>query len=791
MSIGGELVLPPDVQIVPVSQLPPEVRSRIDAGEQDFTITRQRARLPSSVLDGDSAELLEGFRAPTRIVDAVLSYAARRGQDPEAMLEHAFPVLRQLYRVQLLVPAGSEQARRIEGELQPGDQIGAFRLIRRIQVFDDNEVLLGCDAAGRYVAVKFYRCATAELAEALEREAKLLARVPDARAPQVHGVYREGSGVALVTEWVFGTDAMTAADLLRGRREPRSEQNLLRLCARIAAAFADVHESGLLHGDVHPRNVLIESTGSVRLIDFGLAREVAQACAKDPRGGVPFYFDPEFAHALRRQTAVAPSCAAEQYSVAALLYQLWTGVYYLDWSLERGEMLRQIAEDEPVSFLARRVPAWPELEAIVRRALSKRADQRFADLRSLAQCLDRLQPQAQARDAQAAAGRRERAGEAELLERVLARHRLGGVALREGLPEAPVASVQYGAAGVAYALLRIAQQRSDPRLLAAADLWSHKSYGWATRPDAFYNAGLQIEPKTVGERSLFHSAAGLHCVRALVSAAQRDAATVNQALHAFVEHSRGPNEDLNGTSRIDAALGSASLLLGCAELIEVIPQRSAFECAPVRARGEELARDLLDFLESGPVEASEHLKALGIAHGWAGLVFALLRWARASGREPALAVRTRLDELARLAEPYGCGMRWPVEHGGSFYLDGWCNGSAGFAMVYALAYRVLGEPQFGELAERAAVSAWNNEPEFGTLCCGQAGIGYAMLTLHRITHSRQWLQRARACARRASADRSRYFLRDALYKGAVGAALLAEELEQPDTAAMPLFEPRV
>ena len=56
---------------------------------------------------------------------------------------------------------------------------------------------------------------------------------------------------------------------MRGRREARSEQRLLALCAEIAAAFADVHESGVLHGDVHPRNVLIEEGVIAGIIDWG------------------------------------------------------------------------------------------------------------------------------------------------------------------------------------------------------------------------------------------------------------------------------------------------------------------------------------------------------------------------------------------------------------------------------------------------------------------------------------------------------------------------------------------
>jgi hypothetical protein len=789
LSIDGQLVLPADVQIVPVPDLPEDVRARFDASDEDFTITRQRLRAPSSVVDKDSAALLEHFRAPARIVDAVLSFAAKRGLDPQATLEQAYPVLNRLYRGRLLVPAGSDASRQIEGLLERGDTVDRFRLIRRIQVIEDNEVFLARDEVGRHAAVKFYRAPDPDAIATLEREASVLGRIRAGRAPQVWGLFRLDSGVGLATEWVFGTDALTAAEALRVRGEPHGEHRLLQLCAQVAAAFADVHESGLLHGDVHPNNVLVERDATVRLIDFGLAREIASVTAHDRRGGVPFYFDPEFAQAQRRQQPVAAGAAAEQYSVAALIYQMWTGVHYLDWSLERGELLRQIVEDEPVSFQARRVPAWLELEQVLRRALHKDPSQRFADLRCFARALDALAAVARERGLRAQAASRKPAPEVELCGRALRRYELAGTALREGLADAPRASINYGAAGIAYTLLRIAQRRADPDLLALADLWAQQAVAWMQSDDAFYNAGFEIERKTVGERSLFHSAAGLHCVRALVSAAQSDAGTANRAMRAFIEHSMGANDAVDRAFGLDAVIGKGSLLLGCAELIESVPDLPVFERAVVCARGEELARDILGALEPAAIEDSD-LRTLGIAHGWAGLLFVLLRWARATRASAAATVRARLDELATLAEPDGAGTRWPVTHGGSSFMDGWCNGSAGHAMLFALASEALGDSRYGELAERAAISACSGAITIGTLCCGQAGIGYASMAVHRITGSPQWLERARGCARVAAADRSPHLLRDALYKGAVGVALLAEELNAPEAAAMPLFEPR-
>src|SRR6202030_2254949 len=170
LSIDGQLVLPADVQIVPVPDLPEDVRARFDASDEDFTITRQRLRAPSSVVDKDSAALLEHFRAPARIVDAVLSFAAKRGLDPQATLEQAYPVLNRLCRGTVPVPAGSDASRQIEGLLERGDTVDRFRLIRRIQVLEHSDVFLARDEVGRHAAVKFYRAPDPDAIATLERE---------------------------------------------------------------------------------------------------------------------------------------------------------------------------------------------------------------------------------------------------------------------------------------------------------------------------------------------------------------------------------------------------------------------------------------------------------------------------------------------------------------------------------------------------------------------------------------------------------------------------------------------
>jgi eukaryotic-like serine/threonine-protein kinase len=788
VNIDGPLLLPEDVRIVPVRELAPDVRARIDAADHDSTITRVHSRIPTSILDPDSVELLASFRQPVRIVDAVIAFAGQRGRDPHATLDAAYPMLSRLYQMQMLVPAVAEIADPIEGRLRVGDTFIGFRLLRRVQVVNDSEVFLARHADGRYAAVKFYRRAAGCLARELVREARLLRRVAGGQVPAVLGLSRVGPGLGLATEWIFGVQAQDAAALLQGCASGRNEHGLLSLCVQIASAFADLHERGVLHGDVNPRNIVVEPSASVRLIDFGLARRIDRLCADEVRGGVPFYFEPELADSLRQGRATAPSAAGEQYSIGVLLYQLWTGLHYLDWSLERHEMLRQIVEDDPVAFETRQIPPWPALERVLGRALEKCPERRFSSLRSLAVALQDLLPEASGRDRRRAFDHATPTPERDLLDRTLDRYGLGGQALREGLPQSPRASVNYGAAGIAYALLRVAQRRGDPRLLAAADLWSQKALALAEHTGAFYSPELQIERETVGEISLFHSASGLHCVRALVSAAQGDTASANTALSAFVEHTKRPCGSDQPWAQIDLALGHAGLLLGCAELIESVPDLPSLDLKFVRARGGEIAGELLARVRSESIEASKPTN-LGIAHGWGGLLFSLLRWAQAVRSDPEPVIGERLRELGALAQPSGAGLGWPVHTQDQSVADGWCNGSAGHSMLFALACQAFRDEVFGDFAEKAAVSAWSSRLGLGSLCCGQGGIGYALLSLHRLTGEDRWLQRARVAAQRAAADRTKHFPDGALYKGALGVALLVEDLGEPHISSMPLFEP--
>jgi hypothetical protein len=781
VAITDPLTLSPDVVLVAVADLPESVRARFASREGDVAVTHPRSRVPSQVLDARAAELVEEFRVPRTAVEAVIRFSRRHETDPERTLEDAYPLLRRLFDAGFLLTEGDEDAEGIRPLLRRGEAVGGFDILDCLHILEDTELYSARGAAG-LAALKIERVSgDAGRFDRLARERAVLDRLGGDGAPHFLAAGDLEGRHWLAIEWCPGIDAENAARELR-RAGPAARPQLLRLCCRVARAYAALHERGVLHGDVHPRNLLVDRDGSVRLLDFGYSRSEAEgALASAPRAGVPFFYEPEHAAAMRREEAPPPTTAAgEQYAVGALLYFMASGAHYRDFSLERGEMLRQIVEEPPLPFADRGAESWPDLEAVLARALRKETGERFSSMRALADAVAAVEPP-RARSAIAAGS----SAAGSLLSRVLELVGEGGPLLAAGLPEPPRASVNFGAAGIACGLYRVALAREDPVLLALADLWAEKAAAACGEEEAFYNPAMDVTRESVGEISAYHTAAGVHAVRALIAHASGRPGAQTAAVDAFLGAVREPG----AAAERDVTLGRAGLLLASSLLLDTLGDSgpTASSHRRLKARGDDLLHGLWAELDGA---SPRHLGAdlnLGIAHGWAGLLYATLRWCRSAGAAPPSRTGERLVELADLALPWGRGLRWPWNDGGS--MPGWCNGSAGFVFLWTLAHRMLGEDRYRSLAESAAWNAWEAPDGGGTLCCGLAGRAYSLLNLYRHGGGPQWLERARELANRAALAIDRDSSPShSLYKGALGVAVLTADLARPEDAAMPFFE---
>jgi serine/threonine-protein kinase len=777
------LLLPADVLMTRVADLDPQVSRRFLWDADDVLVSRPLRRTRSLVVDQEGAAVLQCFREPHTVVDACLRYCRERQSDPQQTLEMAVPLIVRARRLRLLAVSGTAEADSVQPSFSEGDEVGGYRVLALVHLLDDAEVYRATARDGRVVALKVLRTTgPSKAGQRLEREIAVLHRLDGNSAPRLveHGWL--GQRRFLVTSWCAGVDAAAAAARLRTSGE-RARHALAGLCARILHRYGQLHASGLLHGDVHPENIIIGPTHEVCLLDFGLGCAIAPGDDLAPlaRAGVAEYFEPEYCDAVRRGAALpGPTPASEQYSVATLCYLLLAGCHPFELRLDRRDWAEQVAEAPPRPLAQVPGSNWTAVSQVLDRALSKAPGQRFASMAAFSQAFER----AAASDL-AAALRPDRT-EAFLLG-VLQRFALSNGALPSGLCAAPRCSVNYGAGGIAYFYYRLAALRADAHLLATADAWCSWALHNADASGAFHNEHLKLTEQVVGRGSLYHSRAGLHLTQALISKSMGDAHTAGVQLGCFLRAVESLDD------QIDLAGGAAGLLLGCATLAERLQGTPAPELAPLAAQGARLAQAVTPWLERGRLDAA--VGWTGIAHGWAGLLYALLRWQQASGTLID-AIEPGLVELSALGHRDGRQASWPLRTGPNHRTGsartGWCHGSAGYVLLWLLADRLFPGRGFDRDADGAARHLWQSRDQTskvnGSLCCGFGGQAFALLAMYREGQGRVWLERARVLTQCATTQAPNTECRASLYKGDVGIALLVQSVLHPEGTGMPLFE---
>jgi serine/threonine-protein kinase len=333
----------------------------------------------------------------------------------------------------------------------------------------------------------------------------------------------------------------------------------------------------------------------------------------------------------------------------------------------------------------------------------------------------------------------------------------------------------------------VALRRNDGAFLALADTWSRRAIREIGPEEAFYNEDVEITPEMVGKSSPYHSPSGVHAVAVLTAVAAADPAAQAEGLAAFLAAADQP------AAGLDLTLGRSSVLLGAAILLDAVPPKGFIDLSPLRALGDSIVAELWQALDAKPDIKNAGIEYLGIAHGWAGFLYATLQWCSVSGATIPQGVARRLRELGAFALPVNRGLEWPWvlgQSGEPQTMSGWCNGACGYVFLWTLAHRLLGDLRYLELAQGAAWRSWEAHEPIVTLCCGLAGRAYALLNLYRHSNETVWLDRARDLATRAAAEgHSPKEYPHSLYKGEFGLAVLAADLEQPDEATMPFFEP--
>jgi predicted Ser/Thr protein kinase len=210
------------------------------------------------------------------------------------------------------------------------------------------------------------------------REARSAARL---QHPHVVTVYEFGEveGVPFIAmEFLNGDDLASAVK--RGRLPDLDSR--LAVMEQLCEGLAYAHARGVVHRDVKPSNVYLLGDGTVKIVDFGIARLEGGTLATRTGEllGTPGYMAPE-----QFSGAVADH-RVDQWAAGVILYELVSGRRPFDAGTVSA-LIYQIVHTAPPPVDVAACGASPELLDILERALAKDPDQRFADLAEFAQAL--------------------------------------------------------------------------------------------------------------------------------------------------------------------------------------------------------------------------------------------------------------------------------------------------------------------------------------------------------------------------------------------------------------------
>ncbi len=266
--------------------------------------------------------------------------------------------------------------------LEPGTQVGRYEIQRRLGRGGMGSVYVAHDPVlGRMVAIKMF-AGDLDLPDARERFAREARAAAALSHPNIVTVFDFGEFASqpyIVMEYVPGE---TMASLIR-RKTPIAIADKLRWMEELCAGAGYAHQMSLVHRDIKPANLMIDRSGRVKILDFGIARLLGIASNTAVMIGTPGYMAPE------QITGEPVDHRSDQFSIGVVFYELLA--YAEPFPGDTLPMItHRIVHDEPAPLeqIAPDVPS--DIIDIVRQAMRKRSAERFKDAETLRIAIARI-----------------------------------------------------------------------------------------------------------------------------------------------------------------------------------------------------------------------------------------------------------------------------------------------------------------------------------------------------------------------------------------------------------------
>ncbi len=265
-------------------------------------------------------------------------------------------------------------------------KLGKYEIFERLGRGGMAEVYRAYHATlDRFVAIKIlhnFLADDAEFASRFTREAQNIARLKHAHIVQVYDFDydTESESYYMVMELITGETLKDRLFQMEKTGETPSLEETLRIIREAASALAYAHRNGMIHRDVKPANLMLDTNENDRVVltDFGIAKIVtgSQFTVTGGLVGTPAYMAPE------QGVGETGDERSDLYSLGVILYQMVTGELPYDAETPLALILKHL--NEPIPSACEKNPNLPpEVDVIIQKLMAKEPDNRYKDASEL------------------------------------------------------------------------------------------------------------------------------------------------------------------------------------------------------------------------------------------------------------------------------------------------------------------------------------------------------------------------------------------------------------------------